>query len=38
MSIQRYFWNKISSLGCYLTNLSWKKLYRRYTYSRKALK
>jgi hypothetical protein len=38
MSIQRHFWDKISSLGCYLTNLSWKKLYREYKYSRKSLK
>jgi hypothetical protein len=38
MSIQRYFWNRVSSLGCYLTNLSWRKLYREYKPSRKALK
>ena len=38
MSVQRYFWDRISSLGCYLTNLSWKKMYREYKYSRKSLK
>lgn len=38
MSIQRYFWSKVSSLSCYLTNLSWRKLYREYKPSRKALK
>jgi hypothetical protein len=38
MSVRRYFWDKIGSLGCYLTNLSWKKMYREYKYSRKSLK
>ena len=38
MVIQRWFWNQISKLGCYLSNLSWRKLYRVYKPSRKALK
>ena len=38
MVIQTWFWNQISKLGCYLSNLSWRKLYRVYKPSRKALK
>ena len=38
MVVQKWFWNLVSSLGCYLTNLSWRKLYREYKFSRKALK
>lgn len=26
MDIQKWYWNQISRLGCYLSNLSWRKL------------
>lgn len=38
MVVRKWFWNLVNSLGCYLTNLSWRKLYREYKSSRKALK
>ena len=38
MAIRNWCWNQISKLGCYLSNLSWRKLHREYKVSRKALK
>jgi hypothetical protein len=37
-AIQKWYWNQIGKLGCYLSNLSWRKIYRVYKPSRKALK
>jgi len=38
MVIRKWFWTKVDSFACYLSNLAWRKLYRDYQSSRKALK
>jgi len=38
MVVRKWFWNHVGNLGCYLTNLHWRKMYREYKSSRKALK
>jgi len=29
MVTQKWFWTLISKLGCYLSNVSWSKLYKK---------